>query len=116
MLIYSWEGIPQEPLKESLWRKVINGERITLAQVHYTKGAEVPLHHHENEQFSFVISGALQFELEGKRVALRPGEVIHVPPNIPHRVVALEESLGVDIFSPIRQDWLVGQDDYLRGR
>ena len=87
MPLYSWEGIPREPLKESLWRKVITGERITLAQVHYTKGAEVPLHHHENEQFSFVISGALQFELEGKRVALRPGEVDLPPVIVPTRML-----------------------------
>ncbi len=114
MKIYSWEGIPPEALNENLWRKVIHGSKMTMAQIHFDKGAAVPSHHHENEQFSLVVSGAVRFELEGKEVVPKPGEIIHIPSNVPHRVVALEESIVMDIFSPIRQDWIDGTDDYFR--
>jgi quercetin dioxygenase-like cupin family protein len=53
-------------------------------------------------------------ELEGKEVVLRHGDVLVIPSNVPHGAVALEDYRGFDIFSPIRVDWLTGQDDYLR--
>jgi quercetin dioxygenase-like cupin family protein len=61
------------------------------------------------------MEGALEFELEGRTVVVRKGEVLHIPSNVPHRAVALEDTLDLDIFSPIRVDWLTGQDHYLRG-
>jgi quercetin dioxygenase-like cupin family protein len=45
---------------------------------------------------------------------VRKGEVLHIPSNVPHRAVALEDTLDLDIFSPIRPDWLDGTDHYLR--
>jgi len=114
MQVFSWENVKKEVLNEKLARKVISGEKITMAQIFLAKDAVVPLHHHENEQFSSVLTGALRFELEGKEILLRAGEVLHVPSNVPHRVVALEESLALDVFSPVRTDWLTGKDDYLR--
>ena len=45
---------------------------------------------------------------------MRQGEVLHIPSNVPHRAVALEDTLDLDIFSPIRTDWLVKDDAYLR--
>jgi quercetin dioxygenase-like cupin family protein len=44
----------------------------------------------------------------------REGDVLLIPSNVPHRVVALEDSLALDVFSPVRVDWLTGKDDYLR--
>ena len=114
MALFSWENVKKEALNDKLARKVISGEKITLAQIFLAKDGVVPLHHHEHEQFSSVLAGALRFELEGKEIVLRPGEVLVIPPNVPHRVVALEESLALDVFSPVRTDWLTGQDDYLR--
>ncbi|MGA3094621.1 MAG: cupin domain-containing protein [Dehalococcoidales bacterium] len=114
MQVFSWENVKKEVLNAKLARKVISGEKITLAQIFLAKDAVVPLHHHENEQFSSVLTGAVRFELEGKELVLRAGEVLHIPSSVPHRVVALEDSLALDVFSPIRTDWLTGKDDYLR--
>ena len=114
MQVFSWEKVKKEVLNDKLARKVISGERITMAQIFLAKNAVVPLHHHEHEQISSVLSGALQFEMEGKETVLRPGEVLLIPSDVPHRVVALEDSLALDVFSPIRTDWLTGNDDYLR--
>jgi quercetin dioxygenase-like cupin family protein len=101
-------------LNDKLARKVISGEKITLAQIFIAKDGVVPLHHHEHEQFSSVLRGALRFELDGKEIVVREGEVLHIPSNVPHRVVALEDSLALDVFSPVRADWLTGKDNYLR--
>src|SRR6266581_4482332 len=95
-------------------RKVIAGERAMVAQVFLAKGSVVPTHHHESEQLTYILEGALKFELEGREVVVRKGEVLLIPSNVPHRAVALEDTIDLDIFSPIRVDWLTNNDAYLR--
>jgi quercetin dioxygenase-like cupin family protein len=111
---FSWEKVKTEVLSEKISRKVITGERAMVAQVFLAKGAVVPEHRHESEQIAYIIEGALEFELEGRKLVVRKGEVLHIPSNVPHAAVALEDTLDLDIFSPIRTDWLTGNDDYLR--
>jgi quercetin dioxygenase-like cupin family protein len=74
----------------------------------------VPLHHHVNQQVTMLKSGALQFDMGGETIILRAGEVLVIPPNLPHRVEALEESTATDLFTPAREDWIRGDDAYLR--
>ena len=77
----------------------------------------VPMHRHENEQMTYILKGALRFTLGEDRsteVTVREGEVLHIPSDLPHEAVALEDTLDVDIFSPPRADWLDKTDDYLR--
>src|ERR671938_635759 len=72
---------------------------------------------HDNEQITYVLEGALHFWLGAdgaEEVTVRAGEVLVIPPNLPHQAEALEDTLDVDIFSPPRQDWLDKTDDYLR--
>ena len=111
---YAWETVKKEVLNERMSRKVISGEKAMMAQIFLAQGGVVPLHHHESEQLSYAIEGALKFELEGKEVVVRQGEVLCIPSNVPHRAVALEDFFGLDVFSPIRLDWLTGKDEYLR--
>jgi quercetin dioxygenase-like cupin family protein len=58
--------------------------------------------------------GKLRFTIAGEERVLTAGEVIQIPPNAPHRVDALEDSVAVDMFSPVREDWIRGDDAYLR--
>ncbi|MBI3787095.1 MAG: cupin domain-containing protein [Ignavibacteriales bacterium] len=111
-----WNDIPLEPLNDLLARKLVTGERIMLAQVFLKKGCVVPAHSHENEQMTYILKGALQFEIEGKELIVREGEVLHIPSNIVHKATALEETLDLDVFSPPRQDWLNKTDEYLRNK
>ena len=97
-----------------LARRVIHGVNTTLARLEITKGAVVPLHHHVNEQMSVMLKGKLSFVVDGVTSIVSEGEVMVIPPNAPHTVEALEESLVLDIFSPPRADWLSGDDAYLR--
>jgi len=114
MELFSWETVKKEVLNDKLARKVISGQRITMAQIFLDKDGVVPLHQHENEQISYAVRGALRFEIEDKEIVLRAGDVLFIPSNVPHRVVALEDSQALDVFSPVRTDWLTGKDDYLR--
>ena len=116
---YRWVDMPAEPLKQGLSRKLITGERMMIAHVYFEKGQEVPRHSHDNEQLTYILSGALHFwfDAEGveQEIIVRAGEVIVIPSNLHHRAVALEDTLDVDVFCPPRQDWLSGTDAYLRG-
>lgn len=114
MELFSWETVKKEVLNEKLARKVISGEKITMAQIFLAKDGVVPLHQHESEQISTGVTGAMKFEIEGKEIVLSAGDVLLIPSNVPHRVTALEDSQALDVFSPIRIDWLTGKDDYLR--
>ena len=71
MLHHKWTEIPKERLNEALARKIVTGEKVMLAQVFLTKGAVVPEHHHESEQLSYVLEGALRFELDGREEVYR---------------------------------------------
>ncbi len=114
---YRWDDIPAEPLKGTLTRKFISSERLMIAHVTFKKGDDVPRHAHENEQLTYILSGALEFWLGAKdeqNLVVRAGEVLIIPSNLPHRALALEDTLDVDVFNPPRQDWLQGTDAYLR--
>jgi quercetin dioxygenase-like cupin family protein len=110
----AWESVPLEVMSDMISRKIVTGERAMVAQVFLKKDAVVPEHHHESEQITYILEGALKFELEGKEVIVRKGEVLTIPSNVPHRAVALEDTLDLDIFAPIRTDWLTRKDAYLR--
>ena len=113
----SWADLPKEELKAGLTRNWVNGEKGMLAQIYFEKGIVVPKHSHENEQFAYVLEGALLFRIgedQSEEVVVRAGEVLHIPSNVPHSAEALEDTLDLDVFIPPREDWLTGADDYLR--
>ena len=95
-------------------RQYLTGEKTMLARIVLKKGAHVPMHHHFHEQISHVVEGELKFLLEEGEVVVRKGEILAIPPNAPHEVIALEDSVALDIFNPPRQDWIDGNDAYLR--
>jgi quercetin dioxygenase-like cupin family protein len=114
---YRWDDIPAEPLKGTITRKFISSDRLMIAHVALKKGDDVPRHSHENEQLTYLLSGAMEFWIGAKdeqNLIVRAGEVLVIPSNIPHRALALEDTLDVDVFNPPRQDWLQGTDAYLR--
>jgi quercetin dioxygenase-like cupin family protein len=116
--LHRWASMPMEQLNERIGRRMVCGDRMMVAHIYLKKGAVVPRHQHENEQITYVLDGALRFRLGedgAQQVDVRSGEVLTIPPNLPHTAEALEDTLDVDIFDPPRQDWLTGNDAYLRG-
>jgi quercetin dioxygenase-like cupin family protein len=109
--------MPREQVSDQLSRRLITGDRMMLAHVYLDKGCIVPKHSHENEQLTYILEGALRFEIGedgAEEIVVRAGEVLHIPSGVPHKAEALEDTLDVDIFSPPRQDWLDQTDSYLR--
>ena len=106
--------IPEEHVTELFSRKFFTGEKITMAFLTIRKGMIVPTHTHDSEQFSYCISGALKFKIGNEDFVLRAGELVEIPSMVPHQAEAIEDFTGIDVFSPIRADWLDGTDDYLR--
>ncbi len=89
-----------------------------LARLDLRKGCVVPRHQHHHEQISSVLQGALRFILGEERGAtetiVREGDVLIIPANLPHSAEALEDTIAMDVFAPPRQDWISGDDAYLR--
>ena len=112
---HRWNDMPKQRVTDVIDRRVITGERMMLAHVYLKKGSIVPRHSHDNEQLTYILEGALKFFIgpEGtQELIVRAGEVLVIPANVPHQAEALEDTLDVDVFSPPRQDWLDGTDDY----
>lgn len=110
----AWDDIEREVLTPLFERQLISGKDVMLARILLRKGCIVPLHSHENEQVSTILGGALKFWIDGKEIVVRPGEVLTIPTNMPHKAEALEDTLAIDVFSPPRADWINKTDSYLR--
>jgi len=110
----SWKTTEIEQLNDKLSRRMISGENATVSQLMLKKGATVPRHSHMNEQYSWIISGALKFVFDDREILVGEGEVLVIPANVPHSAVALEDTVDVDIFAPRREDWIRKEDSYLR--
>jgi len=111
---HGWSDIAIEHMNPLLSRQYLTGTNTMLARMVLKKGALVPEHHHVHEQISQVLEGSLLFRVEGLETIVRAGEVMCLPPNLPHGVTALEDSVVLDIFNPPRHDWIAGDDAYLR--
>ena len=115
MLKYiSWESVELENLNPLLQRQFVVGQDIMLARVLLKKGSVVPRHSHVNEQVTYILEGALKFFIDGKEIIVKAGEVLCIPPNMPHEAHALEDTVDLDVFNPPRRDWMEKTDGYLR--
>lgn len=109
-----WDDIEVESLNALIGRQMVVGTNVMLARVLLKKGAIVPMHSHHNEQVSYILEGALRFFIDGREITVSAGEVLCIPPHMPHEAIALEDTVDLDIFNPPRQDWLDKDDAYLR--
>jgi quercetin dioxygenase-like cupin family protein len=109
-----WDTVPIEPLNPLLGRQFVVGQEIMVARVLMKKGCLVPLHSHFNEQITYILEGALKFWIDGKEIVVHAGEVLTIPPHMPHKAEALEDTVDLDVFNPPRHDSTSGTDAYIR--
>jgi quercetin dioxygenase-like cupin family protein len=114
MQVHDWKLVAIERMNPLFARQVIHSDTMTVARVHLQKGCVVPEHSHHNDQISMVEQGELRFVIAGVPQVLSAGQLVHIAPHVPHSVDALEDSVAVDVFSPPREDWIRGDDAYLR--
>ncbi len=111
---HRWADIPSEPINPSISRKFITAGRLTVAQFELKRGGIVPRHAHESEQVTCMLSGALKFTMDGHEVVVRAGEALQIPSWVEHAAEVLEDSIVIDVFSPVRQDWIDKTDHYFK--
>ena len=109
--LYRWDEIALEKVTEMVSQKIIAGDREMLAQIYLKRGALVPMHSHESEQMTYILQGALRVLVGGEEIIVGEGEVLHIPAWTPHQAEALEDTFELDVFSPIRREWLTDGDE-----
>lgn len=113
----TWGEVPSEQVTPQMQRKIIAGEKLMIAKMKFEDGFRVPLHSHENEQITEVISGTIRFwfgQNREQQMDLHAGEMVVIPPNLPHEALMIGAVEEIDHWAPPRQDWLDGTDDYLK--
>ena len=87
-------------------KTLVHGEKTLMAEFRIDKGAKVPTHAHPHEQTGFMVSGTLRFNVDGKSFDAQPGDSWNIAGDKPHSAVALEDAVAVEVFSPVREDYL----------
>jgi quercetin dioxygenase-like cupin family protein len=114
MEIYNWDQIRVEQLNPLIARRAIHSAQMTIARFEIQQGAVIPAHAHVNEQVTSVEKGALMFQIGSEQQVLKAGQTLVIPSSVSHGVMAMEDTVVVDIFTPRREDWIRGNDAYLR--
>ena len=111
---HRWDSVQKKEVTPGIVRQFVSGERVSVAKFLLAGGTSVPSHLHENEQVSYVVRGALKFRFPDREVMVRGGELIVIPSLVPHGVDVVEDSEAIDVFNPVRQDWIDGTDTYFK--
>ena len=113
----SWDDIPEEEVTPLMRRKLLYGDKLMIAKMKFNNGFIVPLHQHENEQITQVLSGTMRFWFGSDKeqvMDIHAGESVVIPSNVPHEALMIGDVEETDTWAPPRTDWLDGTDDYLR--
>jgi quercetin dioxygenase-like cupin family protein len=113
-VLHRWSDIPSQELAPGVNRRYLTAARTTIARFSLARGAVVPVHSHDHEQVSYVLSGALRFTVSGEDVLVKAGEALQIPSWAEHGVRVEEDAEVIDVFCPVRQDWLDGTDTYFK--
>jgi quercetin dioxygenase-like cupin family protein len=87
-------------------KTLVLGEHTLLAEFHLAKGSLLPLHSHPFEQTGYLVSGRLRFFIGDRVAEAGPGDSWSIPKDLNHRVEVLSDSVAIEVFSPVRQDYL----------
>lgn len=115
MDVRRWAQEPVEQMGPGLTRQMVTMQHLTVARIHLAAGTVVPEHRHENEQVANVLEGSIRFVVDGEESVVGAGESLVLPSGVPHAATAITDAVILDVFSPRREDWLSGDDAYLRG-
>ena len=103
-----WSAIPVEHIAEGIARQMIWGERVMVCRLTLAPNTVTPIHSHMHEQVTLVERGRVDFFIEGQKRTVSAGALLVFPANIQHGATMLEEEVVlIDIFSPLREDFLL---------
>jgi quercetin dioxygenase-like cupin family protein len=106
--LYQLDAQPIEQISPLVQRQYLTGAQSTLVKWTVKKGGVFPLHHHANEQITWITEGRCEVYSQGRKFIMTPGTVLVIPPNVPHEFICTEDTVDIDFFAPQRQDWLDG--------
>jgi quercetin dioxygenase-like cupin family protein len=89
-----------------LRKTLVHGEKTLLAEFRLAAGSLLPLHDHPNEQSGYLVSGRMRLTIAGVAHEVAPGDSWCIPAGLPHSAEIIEDSLAVEVFSPLRQDYM----------
>jgi quercetin dioxygenase-like cupin family protein len=108
-LVTDWDSIPVERISDGIDRQMVVGQNIMICRLRFDALVDTPVHSHPHEQMTFVMKGKVKFSIDGNTVVVVPGDILHFPPDQRHGATMLDEEVVlIDIFSPIREDFLSG--------
>lgn len=106
-LVTDWNTIPVEVIGEGIQRQMVVGQNIMICRLKIAPFVVTPEHSHVHEQMTLVMQGKAKFILGSEERIVSAGDVLHFPPNHWHGATMLDEEVVlIDIFSPIREDFL----------
>ena len=106
-LVTRWDSIPVEQISEGVHRQMVIGKNIMICRLRFDAFVVTPAHRHPHEQMTFVMQGKVKFTLGTEERIVSAGDVLHFPSNHWHGATMLDEEVVlIDIFSPIREDFL----------
>lgn len=106
-LVTDWDSIPVERISQGIDRQMIVGQNIMICRLRFDAFVVTPAHRHPHEQMTFVIQGKVKFTLDTEERIMSAGDILHFPSNHWHGATMLDEEVVlIDIFSPIREDFL----------
>jgi len=115
--LYQLDAVTKEQLSDKIIRQYVMGSQSMLVKWTFKKGAIIPMHFHPNEQITWITKGSVQVHSQGKEFIVKAGEILIIPPYVPHEFYALEDTIDIDFFSPVREDWFSNNaGDYLKSK
>tara|TARA_R110000850_G_scaffold129227_5_gene249088 strand:- start:27836 stop:28831 length:996 start_codon:yes stop_codon:yes gene_type:complete len=98
--------LPREAVAPGIVRQYVMGNESTFSRWEVAAGGVVPMHSHYNEQVTLLLSGAAEVVSGDQRISLTAGDMLVLPPGVPHEYTFTEDSIVIEFFAPRRQDWL----------
>ena len=101
------DDIAWEQVDTGVKRKIMAyDDKLMLVKVQFETGGIGSLHKHYHSQISHVDSGVFEVEIDGEKQILKSGDGFYIPPNVLHGAVCLEAGVLIDVFSPMREDFI----------
>ena len=113
-VLYHFDKMPIEKLTNNISRQYIYSGQSMLVKWIFKKGAHIPKHHHVNEQITWITKGKAIVHSQGKKFTVKAGDVIIFPPHVPHEFFIVEDTIDIDFFTPVREDWINQSAGYLK--
>ena len=105
-----WTAVPVERIGDGIERQMVWGERLMVCRLRFAPRVATAEHAHPHEQITIVEKGRVLFMIGGHERVVSAGDVLHFPSGVRHGATMLDEEVVlIDIFSPIREDFLQGQ-------